>query len=364
MSPLVGFWAITTRPDVGALAFELLGFLAFLRFNESRKRGTLLLVVIILYAAWSFKQTAVGVIAGVCLWLLANKRWRDAGIIVVTTFSLYAFTFVIGGTEYAYQVILSMRHQPFIPALGWSIFVRACTKAPLLPLTIRLFPYLLRTSNQLRHAGGRLVLWPFPIALAVSGLTAQKEGTSDNYFFLPAALSMLVVLQALQIQAVRRNKLVSVAIALCATAQILGIGLVLVGRAGRTSPEPEMVEKTQVLASSLPSLQAPVIVLDKTANLPWIQQRPPHFVWVLGTSSTTATARYSKTTAFAASSSKATLARSSSRKDAIRSSMEANYRAMKPFRRTSTSRTWWARPYPSERESWTDKPSSFSVASA
>jgi Dolichyl-phosphate-mannose-protein mannosyltransferase len=76
LCPLVGFWSITVRPDIGALAFEAAGFYLVLRHLREPKLRLIVAAAILFYMAWAFKQTSVTMLTGSALALAFSRRWR------------------------------------------------------------------------------------------------------------------------------------------------------------------------------------------------------------------------------------------------------------------------------------------------
>ena len=76
VSPLVGFWSITVRPDMGALAFESAGLYVILCYLRRQDLRVIIVAALLFYAAWAFKQSSVTMLTGSVLTLALLKRWR------------------------------------------------------------------------------------------------------------------------------------------------------------------------------------------------------------------------------------------------------------------------------------------------
>lgn len=274
-----GLWAITTRPDVGALLLELVGFWTILKFEEKRQRRWLFALVASLYCAWAFKQTSVNMITVYCLALLFQRRFRDLFWVALPTFALYGATFALGGPLYGYACILSQSRMGFFPSLGARNFILASLKAPLLGAAVVLIPGLLPLARHTRPLGNRLVPGVFLFSLFLALLTATKNGAYANYFFMPAAFGALCLADlADQVQVPRLAALARCAVAAAALFQI--------GLIPRQLLQPEGTHILQrqhrdalLVKAGLESLPAPILVHRPDLSLPWIQTRPPHFVF-------------------------------------------------------------------------------------
>jgi hypothetical protein len=107
-------------------------------------------------------------------------------------------------------------------------------------------------------------------------LLSMKQGSGD-YYFLGA--SLLGTLWVVQMWGDLQNRpLVAVAFAAGLSFQLLAVTLVLTGRAGVIADADEQQRHSQ-LAEALDPLPAPVLVGERFGNLPWIQRKPPHFVY-------------------------------------------------------------------------------------
>jgi hypothetical protein len=263
-NPLIGYWAITARPDIGALVLELAGIWLVLRSEERPQNYGMLYALPFFYGAWAFKQTYVaGLIA--CIVLCAmRRRWRQFGTMVAVSAVLVCFTLAVGGPTYRYAVIASQLHMGVVPVYGMRMFCQAIVKAPLLGAGL-----LLTARNVARER----IIGLLPILLVVStgvaAMTVIKVGASDNYFFEPSVVAAIVCMEA---AAKRDNWVVTPALA----AQAVPVILIALGVFGRVLPE-----KTTGLGSIKQILDRQAgtcLVTENAANLPWFHNRPPYFV--------------------------------------------------------------------------------------
>lgn len=300
--PLTGFWAITARPDVAATCFELLGLVVIVTYLKSATRRTplLLLAVALFYVAWSFKQSNVTIITGICLWLLWNRRWQDVFVLAGATWFLFAVTLLVGGEEFVFHVLQSQANQGFALSHGILILTLALMKMPLLPVPVLA---LCRRRYFLSDLYSRLLAATFFVSFIMACMACTKDGAADNYFFVPAALSALLVAHLLKdLTSFPRQENDQIPVsssltgdtmtpsllrsllsysAVCAIGLMAtGILAVVLGLRGRLWADRSAHQIRSILARALPDYEAPIIVLgDKYSNLPWIQRSPPHFVY-------------------------------------------------------------------------------------
>ncbi len=85
---IVRQWAITIRPDMAAVALVMVALYMVVR----QPRFGFVYAGVFFYLAWSFKQSVVLALAGVSLFLLFHKRWRDLSLLVAVFALLAAAT--------------------------------------------------------------------------------------------------------------------------------------------------------------------------------------------------------------------------------------------------------------------------------
>jgi len=279
LNPLFGFWIMTARPDVGALAFEIAGIF-FLVIHLSRRRLVFaLLAGLAFYLAWSFKQTAVTGLVAATLTLLFHRRFAALVFLLLPWIVLVALTLSLGGRDYHYGVITYHTGFTFFIGQSLEIFFSTLAKVPVLPLIIIvLFADALRSARAGKLDAlppeETLFLFATVTALLFGLITACKDGAADNYFLPFSVWSGLWFFRVLP----RLDRSYFSAACLGVTALFLGgISLVFLGRAGmidrRASDLPN-----EILAQELRKFPAPVFVTDTYGDLPWIQPHPPYFV--------------------------------------------------------------------------------------
>ena len=77
LNPLVGFWTVTVRPDVGALVCDLA---ALWCVKKAVRSGSVWLLPawVGFYSAWAFKHSYVAALTAACLYLWVMGKRRDA----------------------------------------------------------------------------------------------------------------------------------------------------------------------------------------------------------------------------------------------------------------------------------------------
>jgi hypothetical protein len=173
---IVRQWAITIRPDMAAIALVMIALWVVIR----QPRFGFAYAGVIFYLAWSFKQSEVLALAGVCLFLLLHKRWRDLSVLVAVFAALVAATILIGTPEYRFNVFVApalVKEFSFLHPLRIELkSLSANAYWILAPIVLLLPAGARRVDNSVR-----LLTTVLAVAL-VGGLAAMaKVGAWDHY---------------------------------------------------------------------------------------------------------------------------------------------------------------------------------------
>jgi hypothetical protein len=103
-------WDISVRTDIPAAAMVMIALLVI----GLRPRLTFLYAGLLFYLAWSFKQSEILVLSGVCLYLIVARRWRDVAMLASTFGALVALTLLLGSPVYRYSLLVAPR------MIAWS----------------------------------------------------------------------------------------------------------------------------------------------------------------------------------------------------------------------------------------------------
>lgn len=285
---LMGFWAITVRPDVWALTLELAGFYFFLRYLDNNKRTAFLAAVLFFYLAWSFKQNFVGLFGGCVLYLLAQKKIASAAQFFCAFAMLVALTCFAGSDDYRYLLFKSQLRMKLVPSVGWYNLRLAVLKS--LPVVLfaaglgvlALWQKPLKGLKQ-KVQGDKplqLLLLCFGVSFPLFFFMAMKEGASDNYFFTPfVVLVLLLIYASARLRTVKAFQQVAHWVFVPACLLSVGEGgLIMAGKFGQIDrrPSAKQYETAKRLMDTLPK---PILFgKDNIANLPWINKSPQNFI--------------------------------------------------------------------------------------
>ncbi len=192
---LVKYWALAIRPDVAAAALVMMALWVVVR----QPRFCFAYAGLLLYAAWAFKQSAVLTFAGLCLWLLLNKRWRDLALLAAVFAALVGITLFIGTPEYRFSIMVAPQMvRGFSIGLPWILHALG---TGLTALGLNLYwvaaPFVLVRSSRnsgapsilrlfekkMQNGWESMLLTVFAVALIVGLAGMGKIGGTSNYLF-------------------------------------------------------------------------------------------------------------------------------------------------------------------------------------
>ena len=194
---LVKYWALSIRPDMAAAALVMVALWVVVRQPQSRPQSRLCFAYagLLLYLAWAFKQSVVLTFAGLCLWQILNKRWRDLSLLAAVFAALVAATLLLGTPEYRFNILIAPQMvRGFAFSLPWILRALGTgLTAVYLNLYWVAAPFvLLRGSRNsgapsilrsLQNGWESMLLTVFAIALIVGLAGMGKVGGTSNYLF-------------------------------------------------------------------------------------------------------------------------------------------------------------------------------------
>lgn len=278
-TPLMGWWLLAARSDVGALLLESLAFLLLLSYTHRPALKKLVGVVLLCWAAWSFRQISVHVIGALCLYVLFARQHRTWLWIVVATFGFFAITIMLLGPGYRSNIFQANMAWPFSWKIGFQNLCSACVKAPMLPFGCLFLPRHLRQFRALtaeRRCLCLAVCW----SLLWDVFCACKMAASDNYFFFSAVVCSLFLWQNtyVPLSAKQGPGKTALLLALAVICQLLTALLPVLGLRGTTSllsGEQSLQQVREVISRA----HVPVFASRPEWNLPWVNPSRPSSVY-------------------------------------------------------------------------------------
>ena len=272
--PLAGNWPMTTRPDMGAVMFEVAGLTLFIHFLGSRRLLLVFFAALSFYAAWSFKQANLSALAGTCAACLVLREWRALFLLVGLWLFLAVGTLWVGGPVYRDNVITNQLHFPFSFTQETKYFFWAMGRNPFMVMSLLAMVFL-ASSKPFTLMGQPVeltLLITSVVAFLLTVASLGKVGSDTNYFIPFATWSLLwFLLLADRMDA----RFLSASLIFFSWVLIFKLGFIF--STGIAVPD-SVREPYQTLSWKLENLPVPIFVSDRIGNLPWIQRKPPYFV--------------------------------------------------------------------------------------
>ncbi len=172
---IIRYWAITIRPDLAAIALVMIALLLVVR----QPRYGFVYAGVFFYLAWSFKQSVVLSLVGVCLFLMFHKRWRNLFELAFVFAVLAAATVLLGSPEYRFNTLVAPR------LISWSVMwaLQIAPKALAANAYWILAPVALFIAAGARRVDNTVRMLTIILVIALAGGLAgmTKAGAWDNY---------------------------------------------------------------------------------------------------------------------------------------------------------------------------------------
>ena len=281
--PLAGFWALTARPDVWALALEAWAVVLFWSLWPRRRLAAVLGFAALAYLAWAFKQTNLAAAGAVALFLLVRREGRLLAVLTAVLGTAWIATLAIGGPAYVASVTLARDVPQWSAAHGVEVMVRSAAKSvPALAGASAVALILVRSGGVLRAlaADDRLLFAALGgvTAMGLALATVGRVGSAENYFLPAAYFLSLVAMAGLASPTLDGRRRVLLAVLAGAwLVQATAVALVLAGVTGVISVR----DQDRIVAANkacLDSLPRPLFIADHTLALPWLNVGTPPFV--------------------------------------------------------------------------------------
>jgi hypothetical protein len=186
---IVRYNALTVRPDVPAVALVMCALCVIV----TRPRFCFAYAGVLFYLAWSFKQSIVLALLGVCLFLLFHKRWRDLSMVVMVYAVLIGITLLLGTPEYRFSILAAPRLMnvfSFWHSLPPAMRAVAANAYWILPPFVLLF-----ATNARRTDHTVRLLFVALLVTLVGGIAAMGRIGAWDYYLLEAFAAGSTLLQ-------------------------------------------------------------------------------------------------------------------------------------------------------------------------
>ena len=289
VGPLVGYWGMTTRPDIWALALEIATVLVYLKFRLSRPLCAVLFCCIFAYAAWAFKQSNLSAIVAIGAFLLIRLRWKELFLLVGTMVAAFSATLAFGSDYFRASILLLEWKGTNSVENSLRILLATAPKTfPFIFGLFTLFVLLLSKPNLLRNVALNDYALIAIFGVVVSGvfafLTSIQPGAAENYYFVTTFFSAVLICIIMS----QSSRLISgsehvfrASISFGWILQGLAIGAVLFGFIGTTSLR-HFDTYYRSMGACLAQLPRPLFVDNHYLSLPWMNPNNVSYVLAFG----------------------------------------------------------------------------------
>ncbi len=278
--PLVGYWALTVRPDLIGLLFDVCAAGCFLRYFPKRQLSAVILAAIFCYLSWSCKQINIIMPGAIGLMLLWRRQWLALSVFSGLLLGLYACSFAVMPENTRKMLFFVNTAIP----LSWAVFIgNLCAflkkTFPLLLIFMALLIAAMRDAafrRSLQHDDAMqfsvcgLIAWSLILLPASS-----KVGSAENYYFIASLFLILFIGRALSLLSTP-SRLVAHATTLAGVLFLCSIGGVILQNRSQTLPAQH--QSMLALQSCIAHLPQPVFVINHYGALPWMNPSPHTFV--------------------------------------------------------------------------------------
>lgn len=291
--PLMGFWGMTARPDPWAMVLEIWGVVIFWSLYGKQPLRAVLVFCVFAYFAWALKQSNVGALGGVGLFLLYKRQWQLLAVLTGIMVSAWGVTLSMGSDIYLKSLTLSEFQTQNLPgAGGQSVWTLAHAADVIGKFMVKTLPFVFGAAITVGALSASSAFWEKIKAdeglaltacgvlatLAIAVPTSFQMGSADHYFFTASFF-----LSALALWGLRQSPTGWFSHGATAAwgLQALAIGAVLFGIKGVLSVAPTHQNLTEAKRCT-DKLSRPLYAADPYLSLPWMTPGTPSFVLAYG----------------------------------------------------------------------------------
>lgn len=276
LGPLIGFWAITVRPDLLALLFDLCALFFFLKFYPTFKLRAIIWAALFCYCSWATKQINIIMPGAIGLYLLLQK---DKHLIVFSCLlgAMVGFTFLFASSPHLKMLLF------LDTAVPLSLNVMLTNLLSFGKKTIPLWLGMLTLGGVLIKQRPQGLWQNRPFMISVCGILAwsivmlpasSKVGSAENYYFI-LMLFLTLMLMSLLPRDHKSEPILKYGIASMGLAMIFSAYMAYHQNKGMLQAQHQNYTQLKACIDSLPP---PVFVINHYGALPWMNPHTPPFV--------------------------------------------------------------------------------------
>ena len=281
--PLIGFFGVSTNPDIWAWVFDIAAIYIFFRYYDKHPFA-ILMVCVFAYLAWAFKQIFIYTPGTIGLFLLMRRDWKNLFLMCMILGVAWIMTLVIGGQLYIDNILfLGTTNEYLLKVIVRNIlkFLEKSTPSVVGVFGISLFlvsnPKLIRELAC--QSTSRMAFLGIFVAACLSLPTSMKSGAAENYYFTLSFFLVFAMLATL-IWLVRNNSVPRPLWGLLGVGWVLNMIAVLTVFAGvngllSVRPYHDDLMGAKACMKDLPK---PIFVEHIYLSLEWMNPAEHHFV--------------------------------------------------------------------------------------
>lgn len=281
LGPLVGYWAMTVRPDLLALLFDLTAVLFLLKLIPSHQYRAVIIAAIFCYLSWACKQINITMPLAIGLFLLWEKKWRSFALFSVILVSGYSITIFLAPPMMLKMLFFMKTAIPLSLDTFKVNLINFIKKT--LPIWVLGMALIAKLSFDPKMR--QKLLHDSMLKLSVCGIVAwilillpasSKIGSADNYHFIALFFVTLGVAASLHAVVNEKSRPLELSIAMSGLVFVFSLGFAFMNGSiqGLQTQQKQFAE----LKTCLNQLPPPIFVLNLYGALPWMNPSPVPFV--------------------------------------------------------------------------------------
>jgi hypothetical protein len=265
VSPTIGWWAFSLRPDVAGAAFLMAALLFFFYYLEYSQLWMMLVSGFCLLCAWGFKQPYAFVAPIMLAYTFARNRSHSIALLLLLALGFCAPLLLYNPNLYVLHTVKIPSGYPFYPFLALTNSVTFFSKAFGILLPAALIGWITVRSAPLR-SGINFLFITFVSSFVLFIVLSSKLGAGDYYFFPTLVAGILVF----GLGSTRVHESLRRSFFLIFTLITLGqSALLLSGIRGKMDLPEDTIKFTPVLSATLAKMPGPKMVWHQSLGLPW-----------------------------------------------------------------------------------------------
>ena len=275
LGPLTGFFAISSRPDISALMFEVICIYYFLKNIDYLTTKKIFIISCLLYLGWACKQTHIITILSIPVFLIYKKNISSVVKLTLFLSSKIFLTIFIGGRQYIENITFINGPLEY----SFSHFINGVFFFSLKTIPIFFLLFILLYSFQNRKVRNKYIFDNDIQLFSLIGIIFStinfiqffQTGSSVNYFYIPTIYISIFIIPVFKKITNRKqfyNHYEKNFFSTSLLLQSLAILAILFGIKGTITPF--YYDKVEQYAKCVKFVKGPVYTHHNYLRMPWI----------------------------------------------------------------------------------------------